>query len=273
MRHRWNRNGKQPRRLPVTDGQIRTRSPSLRRKLEAALKQLSAGRHAPGERALRAGVAGLVRRHGWPDAARGTLALASAVLRRGRARDAQHILKDAKEYSRCAADDRALADVAILSGIAWIDQGRLDEADSLLSASLAAATSQADLSRTVASRLALARCHFWRAQYDQSAELLLGLQEDEIDVTDSVGRLIGLSRASIGRRDLEAAMRHAMAASDVAERSGQPALVARAACGLAFAHLAVGDSGAVARDVTASGTGIPTVSRFSLCGSRPSDWR
>jgi DNA-binding NtrC family response regulator len=240
---------------------------SLRRKLEAALKQLSAGRHAPGERALRAGVAGLVRRHGWPDAARGTLALASAVLRRGRARDAQHILKDAKEYSRCAADDRALADVAILSGIAWIDQGRLDEADSLLSASLVAATSQADVSRTVASRLALARCHFWRAQYDQSVELLLGLREDEIEVTDSVGRLIGLSRASIGRRDLEAAMRHAMAASDVAERSGQPALVARAACGLAFAHLAVGDSGAVARDVTAS-VRASRRSRDSLCAVR-----
>lgn len=225
---------------------------ALRRKLETALKQLGAGRHAPGERTLRAAVAGLVRRHDWPGAARGMAALASAVLRRGRARDAHHILKDTREYSRRAADNDVVADVAILSGVACIDQGRLDEAESLLSASLAAATSQADVPRSVASRLALARCHFWRGRYDQSADVLLALQEDEIGSADAVGRLIGLSRAAIGRRDFECAMRHAMSASDIAERANQPDLLARASCGLAFAHLAVGDCGGVTRDVTAS---------------------
>jgi DNA-binding NtrC family response regulator/tetratricopeptide (TPR) repeat protein len=240
---------------------------ALRRRLEAAVKQLGAGRLAPGERALRAAVAGLVRRHEWPAAARGSVALATAVLQRGRARDAQHVLKDAKDYARRAADDNAVADVAILSGIAWTDQGRLDEAESLLSASLAAATSRRDMARTVSSRLALARCHFWRAQYDQSSEVLLRLQEDEIGPGDAVARLIGLSRAAIGGRDFEAAMRHAMAASDIAERSGQPALAARATCGLAFAHLAVGDSGAVTRDVTAS-VRAARPSRDSLCAVR-----
>jgi DNA-binding NtrC family response regulator/tetratricopeptide (TPR) repeat protein len=240
---------------------------SLRKKLEAAVGQLSRGRHAPGERALRAALAGLARRHDWARAAQGGIALSAALLRRGRVRDARQTLVDATEYSRRAEDDSALADVAILSGVAWMEQGRLDEAESLLTASLTAATSKNDPARTASACLALGRCLFWSARFDASSEMLARLNESELTPDVLVRRLLGLSRASVGRRDFEAGIQHGVAAAEAAGRSGSPLLIAKAAYGLAFAHLAVGDKEAVARDV-ASAIRAARQARDPLCALR-----
>ncbi len=173
-------------------------------------------------------------------------------MRRGRVRETHQTLSEAKEYSRRAGDDNAIADIAILSGVAWTEQGRLDEAEGLLGASFAAATSNGDPVRTASSRLALARCLFWGARFDESIDMLEPLDAADANAAISVRRLVGLSRAQVGRRDVEAALGYAVAASETAERSGDSSLLAQATCGLAFAHLAVGDKAAVERDVSAS---------------------
>jgi hypothetical protein len=97
---------------------------ALGRRMDAALAQLAAGRHEPGQRALRSVVAGLARRRDWHTAARGALGLASALLSRGRPRDAQHVLAQAKDYCRQAADGTT-ADAAILSGVVWISDASM----------------------------------------------------------------------------------------------------------------------------------------------------
>ena len=223
---------------------------ALRKKMEAALAQLAAGRHAPGERALRSVVAGLARRHDWPAAARGAAGLVAAILRRGRPRDAQQELAHAKEYCRHAGDG-TIADAAILSGMVWIDVARLDEAESVLGASLTAALSSGEPARVAASRLALARCLFWRGQYDDAARTLGPLDGQAATDEVAVERLVALSRVAIGRRDLEAGVGHALAALETADRSSRASLVAQATCGVAFAHLAIGDRAGVERDVAA----------------------
>ena len=225
---------------------------ALKRKMGAAIKQLNAGRHAPGGRTLRSAVAGLARRHDWGHASEGALALASSVLRRGRPRDAQHVLAEAKEYSRKAGDDSRMLDVAVLSGLAWTDLGRLDEAESVLSASLEAACSSGDVVRAASIRLALARCLFWKGQYEGAGRTLEAIDDHEVTEATAVRRAIALSRVAIGYRDLEAGVTQAIGALEAAERLGDASLVAHAACGAAFAHLVNGDHIALERDVAAS---------------------
>jgi DNA-binding NtrC family response regulator len=224
----------------------------LKRKMDTAVEQLNAGRHAPGERTLRSAVAGLARRHDWSRASHGALALASSVLRRGRPRDAQHVLAEAKEYTRKAGHDSRMLDVAVLSGVAWTDLGRLDEAESVLSASLTAAGSSGESVRAASIRLALARCLFWKGQYEEAGRVLASIDDHEVAEATAVRRAIAMSRVAVGYRDLEIAVTQAIRALEAAERVGDPSLVAQAACGAAFAHLVVGDRIALERDVAAS---------------------
>ena len=221
---------------------------SLTKRMDAALALVAAGRHAPGERALRAAVAALARRHDWHAAARGALGLACVILRRGRPRDAQQALVQAKDFCYRAGDG-TIADAAILSGVAATDLARLDEAESVLGVALTAALSNGDAPREAASRLALARCLFWRGKHEDADRVLAPIEENTIGDELAVGRLVALARVAIGRRDLEAGVGLALAAVEIGERSGRPSLVAKAACGAAFAHLAIGDRGAVDRDV------------------------
>ena len=153
---------------------------ALKCKMDTAVGQLNVGRHAPGERTLRSVVAGLARRRDWSHASDGALALASSVLRRGRPRDAQHVIAEAKEYSGKAGDDSRMLDVAVLSGTAWTDLGRLDEAESVLVASLSAAVSSGEAKRTASIRLALARCLFWKGQYEEAGRVLAPIDDHEV---------------------------------------------------------------------------------------------
>ena len=117
---------------------------ALRRRRDAAVVHLAQGRHAPGLRQLRQAIGGLARRSDWAHAADGALALAGAApatrSRAGRAgRD-----RRGRQYARRSGRDGVLVDLATLSGEAWIDLARLDEAESVLATALAAARAARD---------------------------------------------------------------------------------------------------------------------------------
>jgi DNA-binding NtrC family response regulator len=221
----------------------------LSRKMEESMALLAAGRRASGERILRASVAGLARRHAWHDAARGSLALASSLIRRGCPRLAQQVLRDGADYCREAGDDRGMLDVAVLSGRAWMDVGRLDEAESVLRTTLTASASIRTPTGGWTSRLELARCLFWGGRYEEARRALPAAADDAISDVESLRRSVALARIAVGCRDLELAVSGALAAMARAEALRDPALVAEAACAVAFAHLATGDHAAVERDV------------------------
>ena len=69
----------------------------LRKRLQAAMALAIQGRHAAGDRALRQVGASLVRRHDWEHATEASLALARSLVRRGRPREAQVILIEARD--------------------------------------------------------------------------------------------------------------------------------------------------------------------------------
>jgi hypothetical protein len=172
---------------------------ALKSRMESAIALVKGGRHAPGERALRAVLASLARRRDWHTAVTAALALAQALLRRGRPRDAQQVLGEATDYARNAGLDGSMVDVAVLSGTAWTDRGRLDEAESVLSASLTAAVSGGDPFRTAANRLAMARCLFWGGRYEEAGRTLAVGQDGEMADEAAIRRAVLLSRIAIGR--------------------------------------------------------------------------
>jgi DNA-binding NtrC family response regulator/tetratricopeptide (TPR) repeat protein len=223
---------------------------ALKRQMERAVAQLVEGRHVPGERALRSATAGFARRRVWSHAATGTRALASSLIRRGRSRDAQRALEEAIEYGRRAGHDDSTQEAALLSGTVWTDLGRLDEAERILGALLSATTAAGD-PRQVAARLALARCLFWRGRYDEAHRALAAIEGDQLRPALLVQTAVARSRVAIGRHDLESGVAQAGNAVEAADRTHDPSLVAHAACGLAFAHLATGDRAAVDRDAIA----------------------
>ncbi len=147
----------------------------LRRRLQDATRQLDAGRHAPGDRLLRGVIGGLARRHDWPHALGGAIALAGSLLKRGRPQDARAVLADAHGYATRTGQDAGVIDVAILTGVAWTDLARLDEAEGVLQAALAASRSSDMPARLERARLALARCLFWRGRYAEAAALLASM--------------------------------------------------------------------------------------------------
>ena len=97
---------------------------------------------------------------------------ASAFLRRGRARETHAALDDARTHASRSGREELLIDVATLSGEAWIDLARLDEAEAVLSTAAATARELRNIACTAAVSMALARCLYWRGQYaDASAAL------------------------------------------------------------------------------------------------------
>ena len=160
----------------------------LRRRLQDATRQLDAGRHAPGDRLLRGVIGGLARRHDWPHALGGAIALAGSLLKRGRPQDARVVLADAHGYATRTGQDAGVIDVAILTGVAWTDLARLDEAEGVLQAALAASRSSDMPARLERARLALARCLFWRGRYAEAAALLASMDR-AAEVTATEGRV------------------------------------------------------------------------------------
>ncbi len=222
---------------------------ALRRQADEAIRHLVDGRHAPGERRLREAVGGLSRRGEWASAAEGWLALAESLLKRGRARDARAIVEGAREACRKASGDRLLISAATLSGVALVDLGRLDEAETVLSAALTVAAHADDRRALAAVALALARCRFWRGQYADGRDALRVLLDRELEDDLRVRLDVMRARLAVGEGDVAGAIGLCTGASERAARTDTPAIVAEAAYGAAVAHLAAGDLAAVRLDV------------------------
>lgn len=220
---------------------------SLRRRTDGALAEILRGRHAPGMRHLRQAVGGLARRAAWADAAAGAVALADTLLARGRPRDAQSVLDAAREYAdRCGDAGRSI-DIALLTGVAWTDLARLDEAESVLAGALTVAKSTGDRARIEAVRLALARCLYWRGEY-ADAETALGSPPAADDTASAVRYTCQAARIALGLADVRRAMSLAASALDLAA-AGSSRFRAAAAYTQALVHLVVDDFDAVDRAV------------------------
>jgi DNA-binding NtrC family response regulator len=215
--------------------------PAIRRRTAAALESLGRGRHARADRALRQAIAAFTRRGADRDATHAALDLAASLLKRGRPQDAGALLADARTTGARAADEIALLRLAMLSGHAAIDNARLDEAEALLSGAMAAAEGLKQYPAERAARLGLARCLFWRGQFEKGWQLLDAIDPRAPDDRESVELAAERSRLSIGRGDLESGVSAAAAALLRADRLGGPALHAQAACAAAFAQLNAGD--------------------------------
>jgi DNA-binding NtrC family response regulator/tetratricopeptide (TPR) repeat protein len=220
---------------------------ALRRRVEAARAQLANGRHAPGIRHLRQAVGSLARRAGWSDAAEGALALGSALLRRGRVRDAQSVLEEAEGYASRAGADRLLVDIATLCGDGWVDLARLDEGERVLAAALAAARAAGDGGRSGIAALSLARCLFWQGQY-ADAQVVLGAQPEGA-AAHALRHARLASRLAVAQSDLRSAMSIIADAKHRCRADADPDATAAIASAAAFVHLAVGDLDAVDHDV------------------------
>jgi DNA-binding NtrC family response regulator len=218
---------------------------ALRRSLDGALDQIARGRHAPGIRQLRRAIGGLARRGDWTSAGDGALALARALLRRGRTAGAQSALAEAREFAVRTGREALLVDVAIASGEAWTDLARLDEAEGVLAGALVAAGG--DAARVSAAAVAMARCLFWRGRYDEAALALDGAWMDDAAVRFRVGHAVAASRIAVGQRDFGRAVSLCAEATEWSRRAADTDAAAAAAGGAAFAHLALGDLDAVNR--------------------------
>ncbi|MCU1384518.1 MAG: hypothetical protein JWL71_3215, partial [Acidobacteria bacterium] len=209
----------------------------LRRKMAHAIEDLARGRQAPGIRELRQVVGSLARRGAWSEAARGAVALAAALLRRGRTREVQAVVADGRDYATRAGEETTLVDLAVVSGEAWIDMARLDEADSVLGGALAAARALPDAERTAAVSIAVARGSYWRGEY-ADAETILSAAPDTAALR--ARRTLLAVRIAVGLGDPSRAMSLLTTVADGG---------AAAACVTAFVHLAVGDLSAAERDL------------------------
>jgi len=220
---------------------------ALRRRMEGAIEELARGRHAPGIRHLRQVVGKMARRAAWIDALRGAQALSDALLRRGRAREALAAAAEGREYASRAGDESAMIDLAIKSGNAWIDVGRLDEAESVLGAALVAARALREPERAAALSLTLARASYWRGAY-ADAEALIGPASNSRPVR--VRSMALASRIAVAVGDLGRGMTLAAAAVKEADSYSDVSAKASAAWVTAVAHFAVGDFSAAERDLS-----------------------
>jgi DNA-binding NtrC family response regulator len=224
---------------------------TLRRQIQEGIRHLHDGRHAPGERELRQAIGGLTRRSEWAEAAEGSLALAASLLKRGRAHDAKVVVDTARDGCRRAPGDRLLIAAAALSGMASIDLGRLDEAETVLSAAQAVAVQGDHRSAVTDVALALARVRFWRGRYVDARDTLRLLLDAELDAPARVRVDVMRTRIAVALDDVASAVATSAGAVERADALARFDLVAAATCAAAFAHLAAGDLAAVRRDVAA----------------------
>ncbi|HEV8235835.1 MAG TPA: sigma-54 dependent transcriptional regulator [Gemmatimonadaceae bacterium] len=220
----------------------------LRKRLQAAMALALQGRHAAGDRALRQVGASLVRRHDWEHATEASLALARSLVRRGRPREAQVILIEARDAANHSSQNEVLNRIAVLTGVALQDDGRLDEAEAVLSAVVAAAHGLEDADAHRSACLALARCQFWRGRFDSAIDSLSRIDSAGADDQLAIRVAVLRSRLAVGEGDFEQAIAQASSAVDRARTGSRPDLLAFSAAAAAFAHLSVSDHTAVAAD-------------------------
>ena len=214
---------------------------ALRQQIEEGVRQLDDGRHAPGERGLRRAIGALLRRGEWAGAAEGSIALASSLLKRGRPRDAKAVLDGARESCRKSPGDRLLISAATLSGVALVDLGRLEEAETVLAGAQTVAAHADDPSPLAAVALALARCRFWRGHYADARDALRLLLDRELTDVDRVSLDVMRARLAVSEDDIATATASSADAMERAAATARPSVLAKAAYGAAFVHVATGD--------------------------------
>jgi DNA-binding NtrC family response regulator len=224
---------------------------ALRRQMQEGIRHLGDGRHAPGERDLRQAIGGLARRAEWTEAAEGSLALAASLLKRGRPQDAKTVLDAARDACRRAAGERLPILAATLSGTASIDLGRLEEAETLVSAAQTVAAHGDDRAALASVSLTLARARFWRGRYTDAADALRPILHVELATDDRVRVDVMRARLAVAQDEVAVAVGTSAEAVARADTLARFDLVALATCAAAFAHLAAGDLAAVRRDVAA----------------------
>jgi DNA-binding NtrC family response regulator/tetratricopeptide (TPR) repeat protein len=209
----------------------------------------SQGRHAAGDRTLRQVGASLARRHDWDHASQANLALAASLLRRGRPRDAQSVLTQTREMTTHICEGELVNRLTILTGLALTDDGRLDEAETVLTAAVAAAWGLDERQAHRSATLALARCLFWRGRFDSAVDHLKKIDESRLCDEEAVRLAVMRARLAVGLGDFENAIAQSTSALERARRLSNQDLLAMSACAVAFAHLSVGDHPGVAADV------------------------
>ena len=212
---------------------------ALRQRATDGLRQLSAGQHARGIRALRAAAAGLARRDSWNDAANVGLDLARAMRRRGQVREAAAVVDRVRDHATRAGSVVLLLDASVIAGEMWIDRARLDEAEAVLSTAVTSAATIDDRECGARAGLALARCLFWRGRYDEAfaaADRAGAVAEDL-----RIRRQRRLAIIAAARGDLPRALRSALdllATTRDSDAATQAAVLHTAA----LVHLASGDA-------------------------------
>jgi DNA-binding NtrC family response regulator len=222
---------------------------SLRARLQTGIALAGDGRHAAGDRTLRQVGASLARRHDWDHAIEAGLALAASLVRRGRPREAQAILADARDAAIRSSRNELPNRIAVLTGVSLMDDGRLEEAETVLTAAVAAASGLEEPAAHRSATLALARCQFWQGRFDAAVRSLDKLDAPTVPDADAVRLAVMRSRVAVGQNDFETAIAQAAGAVDSARKLRRPELLAVSACAAAFAHLSVSDHHAVLADV------------------------
>jgi two-component system response regulator AtoC len=217
-------------------------------RVEQASGLLAAGRHSPGLRLLRQTVAALARRQAWPSAAEGGVMLARELLARGRPREALRALDEVT--GRAAPDSGLLIDIAVLSGNAWIDLVRLDDAERVLAAALTSVRAKGEQGWRQPLSTSLARCLFWRGEYGDARSLV---EPDPLDgpPADIVRRHRVAANIAIAQGDSARALASLEAARDLANAGADLHLQADVADTSAFVKLVVGDLDGVDREASA----------------------
>jgi DNA-binding NtrC family response regulator len=222
---------------------------ALRKRLDAAVVFVRTGRHVSGERLLRQIGASLARRHDWDHAVRAALALAESLIKRGRPRDAQSVLADARQSAAHGSQNDTIGKIAVLSGVAFTDDGCLDEAEAVLTSAVSAANGLQDGAGLRAATLALGRCLFWRGRFDAAEQRLAAVEWDAESDVEAVHLGTLKSRLAGGRDDLSQAVTFAATALERAHKITRPELIAAAAYASALSRLVVGDHPGVATAV------------------------
>ncbi|MGE0705237.1 MAG: hypothetical protein AB7P22_15005, partial [Vicinamibacterales bacterium] len=217
------------------------------RDLANATGLLEHGRHQAGTRLMKAAVAGLSRRSAWSKAAEGLVALSRSLLERGKPDAARQALHEADAAASHAANDPVLLDIAILTGVAWTDLARLDDAERTLSAAIAAANGWHDRDRLLLASLAMSRCLFWRGRFHEASQVVR-FEAAPLPAAVRVRLSAAGARAAVGEGDMTRAIELANRALSAADDSGEARLTVVAGAAAALAHLAVGDRAAVTRD-------------------------
>ena len=212
---------------------------ALRLRAVEGLRHLTAGRHAPAVRALRAAAAGLARRDSWSDAARVGLDLARALRRRGQIRELEGLIDRVRDHATRAGSVVLLLDAAVIAGEMWIDRARLDEAESVLATAVTSAATLDDRECGARAGLALARCLFWRGRYDEA--FAAASRADAVAEDLRIRRQRRLALIAAARGDVPRALRVALELI-ATMRDAAPATEAAVLHATALVHLASGDA-------------------------------